>query len=77
MAGKGKRSKNRHVADETEVVAYFTGVMRGESAADEKLPGVKEQLRAAELLGKHFGMFANKEKPDALEPVEFTGDEVL
>ena len=60
------RRKKPCVADETEVAAYFTGVMRGEPTADEKLPGVKEQLKAAELLGKHFGMFAQKEKEEGL-----------
>ncbi|MCL2828690.1 MAG: terminase small subunit [Oscillospiraceae bacterium] len=67
------------VADEKEVAAFFSAVMRGEPAADEKLPGVKEQLKAAELLGKHFGMFADRESRGAgdLGSVEFVGDELL
>ena len=73
VAEKGKRS----VADETEVAAYFTGVMRGKLAADEKLPGVKDQLKAAELLGKHFGMFNEREREGEAEAVEFVGDEAL
>lgn len=67
----------RIVADETEVAAFFSAVMRGEPAADEKLPGVKEQLKAAELLGKHFGMFADRENSGLSKAVEFGGDELL
>ena len=77
MAEKRKRGRKRSVADETEVAAYFTAVMRGKEAADEKLPGVKDQLKAAELLGKRFGMFSGREKEDGAEPVEFVGDEAL
>jgi len=65
------------MADETEVAAFFSAVMRGTPAADEKPPGVKDQLRAAELLGKHFGMFTDREKSGGGEPVEFIGDEAL
>ena len=68
------------VADEKEVAAFFSAVMRGEPAADEKLPRVKEQLKAAELLAKHFGMFAERESSGVGDPagaVEFVGDELL
>jgi len=75
--GGEAEARKRCVADEAEVAAYFTGVMRGEQAADEKLPGVKDQLKAAELLGKHFGMFGGKEKEGEAETVEFVGDELL
>ena len=67
----------RMVADETEVAAFFSAVMRGEVAADEKLPGVKDQLKAAELLGKYFGMFKEREGKSIGETVEFIGDEML
>ena len=50
--------KRQEIADETEVAAFFSSIMRGAVAADERLPGVKDQLKAAELLGKSFGMFA-------------------
>ena len=67
------------VADQTEVAAFFSAVMRGSPAADEKKPGIKEQLRAAELLAKHFGMFKGKEdmRPGEGEEIEFVGDEEL
>ena len=65
------------MADTTEVAAFFSAVMRGAPAADEKLPGVKDQLKAAELLGKHFGMFSDREGKEGGEQVEFVGDELL
>ena len=77
MVEKQKRGRKGRVADEKEVAAYFTDVMRGKLAADEKLPGVKDQLKAAELLGKHFGMFSEREKDSEGEAVEFMGDEAL
>ena len=68
---------DRGTADASEVAAFFSAVMRGALAADDKPPGVKEQLRAAELLGKHFGMFTEREKGGGDEIVEFIGDELL
>lgn len=67
----------RVVADKEEVAAFFSNVMRGKPAADERLPGVKEQLKAAELLAKHFGMFTERDKAGQNEAIEFTGDERL
>jgi len=68
---------SRSVVDEVEVAAFFSAVMQGKPAADEKLPGMKEQLKAAELLGRHFGMFDTRENAPSGETVEFVGDEVL
>ena len=71
------RKKKHPVASEEDVAAFFSAVMWGKPAADEHLPGLKEQLKAAELLGKHFGMFADKkEDSDTLE-VEFFNEENL
>ena len=67
----------RETADAGEVAAFFSAVMRGEPAADERPPGVKDQLKAAELLGKHFGMFTERESRDEGRQVEFFGDELL
>ena len=64
-------------ADEGEVAAFFSAVMRGEVAADEKLPGVKDQLKAAELFGKYFGMFKDREAKHTEQTIEFVGDEKL
>lgn len=61
---------NENTADIQEVMEYLTSVLRGESASavlmmsgngmqkvTEKHPDEKERLKAAELLGKRFGMF--------------------
>ena len=61
---------NENTADIQEVMEYLTSVLRGGSASavlmmsgngmqkvTEKPPDEKERLKAAELLGKRFGMF--------------------
>lgn len=61
---------NENTADIQEVMEYLTSVMRGKSLSSvlsmcgdgcqeivEKEPDEKEKLKAAELLGKRFGMF--------------------
>ena len=58
------------IADQDEVLKYLTAVMRGQSEASvlarnaegaekviEKPPDEKERLKAAELLGKRYGIF--------------------
>lgn len=59
----------KKVADEREVTAYLTSVMRGQTESEVlsrtskgaeivlKHPEEKERLKAAELLGKHYAMF--------------------
>lgn len=61
---------NENTANIQEVMEYLTSVMRGKSLSSvlsmcgdgcqeivEKEPDEKEKLKAAELLGKRFGMF--------------------
>lgn len=61
---------NEKTADIQEVMEYLTSVMRGKSESNvlalagdgfqeviAKPPNEKERLKAAELLGKRFGMF--------------------
>ena len=63
---------NENTADIQEVMEYLTSVLRGESASavlmmsgngmqkvTEKPPDEKERLKAAELLGKRFGVFTD------------------
>ena len=58
------------IADQNEVLKYLTAVLRGESMASvlardelgadrviEKAPDEKERLKAAELLGKRYGLY--------------------
>ena len=64
---------SKRVADQQEVMEYLTAVMRGESTSSvlamcgdgmqeviEKPPDEKESLRAAELLGRRYGMWTEK-----------------
>lgn len=70
VAEKPKRTRKKVVANETEVAAYFTGVIRGE-------PTDKDKLKAAELLGKHLGMFEKREQKSDTEPMEMIGADFL
>ena len=78
------------IADATEVLQYLTAVMRGEHT--EQIPlligegvqtltpkevGAKERLKAAELIGKRFGLFTDKVGIDGVVPVVITGDDQL
>lgn len=78
------------IADAEEVMKYLTGVMRGEHTEEvpvlcgdgcqELIPkevGAKERLKAAELIGKRYGMFTDKLGIDGVVPVIITGDDQL
>ena len=65
-------------ADAQEVIEYLTSVLRGESKSSvlardeigaerviEKPPDEKERLKAAELLGKRYGLYTDKVDLDA------------
>lgn len=66
------------VADAQEVMEYLTSVLRGKSTSSvlardeigaerviEKPPDEKERLKAAELLGKRYGLYTDKVDLDA------------
>lgn len=66
------------VADAREVLEYLTSVMRGESTSStlrlcgdgeqeiiKKRPDEKDRLKAAELLGKRYGLYTDKIDLDA------------
>lgn len=65
------------IANQDEVLKYLTSVMRGNSKASvlarnetgadevkEKPPDEKERLKAAELLGKRYGLYTDKIEAD-------------
>lgn len=65
------------IADQDEVLEYLTSVLRGESQSSvlarnfeggedviEKPPDEKERLKAAELLGKRYGLYTEKVEAD-------------
>lgn len=77
---------NKKTADAQEVLEYLTAVMRGEHTeqvlrlvgdgvqeiSDIKV-SAKERLKAAELIGKRYGMFKDNVNVD-LEPVVIVND---
>ena len=73
------------IADTVEVMEYLTAVLRGETKSEviavtdilEKAPDEKEKLKAAELLGKRYGIFTDKIKHENAVPVTIIGDECL
>lgn len=78
------------IADAEEVMKYLTSVMRGEHTEQVlKLVGegvqtvtdidvsAKERLKAAELIGKRYGMFTDKVGVEGAVPVIITGDDQL
>lgn len=80
---------NDNTADAQEVLEFLSAVMRGE----EKEPVVlrvngeqevemvelaaRERIKAAELIGKRFGMFSESKEQAAAEPVIICGGDSL
>lgn len=78
------------IADAEEVMKYLTSVMRGEHTEEipilcgdgcqeltQKEVGAKERLKAAELIGKRYGMFTDKVGVERAVPVIIMGDDQL
>lgn len=78
------------IADAEEVMKYLTAVMRGEHAEEipllcgdgcqeltQKEVGAKERLKAAELIGKRYGLFTDKVGLEGAVPVVIMGDDQL
>jgi phage terminase small subunit len=85
-----ERIHNEKTADAQEVLEYLTSVMRGEHTEEipilcgdgcqeltQKEVGAKERLKAAELIGKRYGMFTDKVGVEGAVPVIITGDDQL
>ena len=79
--------KSKKVAEAREVMEYLTSVMRGESSSEvlrfvgdgyqdisKKAPDEKERLKAAELLGKRFGLFTENIKLNSNNVVQILDD---
>ena len=78
------------IADAEEVMKYLTSVMRGEHTEQVlKLVGegvqtitdidvaAKERIKAAELIGKRYGLFKDNVGLEGAVPVIITGDDQL
>lgn len=72
LSGKMEAKENKLIADQDEILRYLTSVLRGEPmptvAKDNDSgsivlslpPEVKERTKAAELLGKRYGLYVEK-----------------
>lgn len=78
------------IADAQEVMEYLTSVIRGESSSSvlafcgdgrqkviKKHPDEKERMKAAELIGKRYGLFTDKVDMSSTVPVVIVGDDKL
>lgn len=78
------------IANAQEVLIYLTAVMRGEQTEEvpllcgdgmqeltEKTVGARERLKAAELIGKRYGLFTDKLDTGGAIPVVIVGDDAL
>lgn len=85
-----ERIHNERTADAVEVMEYLTSVMRGEQTEETlKLDGdgiqriaeigvsAKERIKAAELIGKRYGMFKENVNVTGAAPVVISGSEEL
>ncbi len=48
------------IAKEDEILEYLSDIMRRESYDDEDKIKFSDSFKAAELLGKHYGLFSEK-----------------
>ena len=76
-----KRIENQEkalVADADEVLKFFTSTMRGEVKDQFGLdPALSDRIRAAELLGKRYRLFADKVSVEGVVPVVISGGDEL
>lgn len=85
-----ERLHSEKIADAQEVLEYLTSVLRGESSSSvlslcgdgcqtvvEKPPDEKERLKAAELIGKRYGLFKDNIDVGGAVPVVISGGDML
>ncbi len=78
ISDQAEKLHGEKTADAQEVMEYLTSVLRGKSTSSvlardeigaerviEKPPDEKERLKAAELLGKRYGLYTDKVDLDA------------
>ena len=80
-----KEKEKALIADQNEVLEYLTAVLRGTEKEEVVLPSglmmykkteTKDRLKAAELLGKRYGIYTDKIQADVVIPV-FSGEDNL
>ena len=90
IAAELERLHNEKTADIQEIMEYLTSVLRGEQTESilcldgdgkqviaEIAVSARERLRAAELLGKRYGLFSDKFDLSLTSPVVIAGGELL
>lgn len=71
LSDRMNERESKLIADQDEILQYLTSVMRGEEKASTvidgngdtitgEMPSVKDRIRAAELLGKRYGIYVEK-----------------
>ena len=68
--------EKKRVASADEVLQYLTRVMRGEEKDQFDLdPSLQDRTKAAELLGKRYRLFVDKQELDVkAEPITIVND---
>ena len=87
IAARMAEKESKLIADQNEVLKYLTSVLRGESQASvlardeigadrviEKAPDEKERLKAAELLGKRYGLYTDRVEQEVDMDLNITVD---
>ncbi|MCL6615518.1 MAG: terminase small subunit [Anoxybacillus ayderensis] len=80
-----EKDKER-IASQDEILAFLTKVLRGEEVEQipmagkdffelvENMPSIKDRIKAAELLGKRFAMWTERQQIDANFGVQIIDD---
>jgi phage terminase small subunit len=79
--------ESKRIAQQDEVLSYLTSLMRGEKREqvlrgvgqgaqiiDEMEVSAKDRIKAAELLGKRYGLWVDKQELDVKGAVTFVDD---
>ncbi|WP_445678272.1 terminase small subunit [Psychrobacillus sp. FSL K6-4615] len=88
IAQRMEELKTERVADQQEILETLTAVLRGEvngatligmgmgeqDISEDMKPSVAEKIKAAELLGKRYAMWTDKQQIDGLVPVTIVND---
>lgn len=82
-----KKKEAKQIAKQDEVLAYLTSIMRGEETeqvlrgigkgaqvVDEMEVSAKDRIKAAELLGKRYGLWVDRQEMDVKGAVIFVDD---
>lgn len=82
-----KELASQRIADQTEILEALTDILRGkkkgtalvgvgmgEQEVEQVEPTIAEKIRAAELLGKRYAMWTDKQQVETAAVVEFVDD---